>query len=174
MTPKDAVRRDWADRVAAASDPMPALVPMPRIRKATVRAALPPIRWCRSSQSSQVQQIMSEAAYEAYKAQCLATIKAAQPDARGYIQIAEDEENRDWQTRAMKELNEEGEFKECRAYILGGQDVTSGQRTRGAERRLRELLSDPEPLIHTQHDLAAAIYGCGTRARDRCDRSDSH
>jgi hypothetical protein len=67
--------------------------------------------------SSQVQQIMSEAAYEAYKAQCLATIKAAQPDARGYIQIAEDEENRHWQTRAMKELNEEGEFKECRAYI---------------------------------------------------------
>jgi hypothetical protein len=28
------------------------------------------------------------------------------------------------------------------------------------ERRLRELLSDPEPLIHTQHDLAVAIYDC--------------
>jgi len=38
--------------------------------------------------------------------------------------------------------------------------------TRGAprlgkiEQCLRELLSDPEPLIHTQRDLAAAIYGC--------------
>jgi hypothetical protein len=28
------------------------------------------------------------------------------------------------------------------------------------ERRLRELLSDPEALIHTQHDLAVAIYDC--------------
>jgi hypothetical protein len=68
-------------------------------------------------QRSHVQQVMSEATYEAYKARCLATIKAAPPDARCYVQITEDEENRDWQTRAMKELNEEGEFKEYRAYI---------------------------------------------------------
>jgi hypothetical protein len=34
-----------------------------------------------------------------------------------------------------------------------------GRRPSTIEGNLRELISDPEPLIHTQHDLAVAIYG---------------
>ena len=61
---------------------------------------------------------MSEAEFRAYKAGVLNMIKDAPRDSNGLVTVKpESDEERDMLGRAMKELNEEGQFRECKVFI---------------------------------------------------------